>query len=295
MHILYFLAILGSLIVAPVANSATFKIQEISKALEGKIKHFKTWKEGCPLSIDRLKLVEFSYYDFDGKEQHGGQIIVMDAVANRVLNIFKELHTIKFPIAKARPIEYYEGNDEISMSDNNTNSFNCREITGGGLFSIHSYGLAIDINPIQNPYVSFNQKENCSAKILPPAAKDYINRISLRPGMVESISEIFKKNGFYVWGGEWNSPIDWQHFQTPRPVAQLLAAMSYEDALEFFEIYVTASEHNMFEPVKEPNNGLLDLYKQSPKKFMDIFRKHRDIFSFSSSKAYNFIATKVKE
>jgi len=286
---------LSLVIFTPTAKSETFEVQQIPDNLKTEIKEFKTWKEGCPIPVDRLRLIKFSYYDFEGKEKNEGQIVVMDASANRILKIFKELHAIKFPIAKANPIEYYKGSDEASMADNNTSAFNCREITGGSLPSIHSYGLAIDINPVQNPYISFDEKEGCLTKILPAEGKNYINRANQKIGMAESVKNIFEKNGFFVWGGTWTSPIDWQHFQTPRPLAQLLASMSSKDALEFFEIYSASSEHKIFEPEKNTTNSLVELYYQSPTEFMSFFRTHPNIFTLSSDEASNFIKGKINK
>ncbi len=171
------------------------------------------------------------------------------------------------------------------MIDNNSSCYNCREVTGGGLPSIHSYGLAIDINPIQNPYIFFEEKDQCSTKILPSNGKNYINRTNTRAGMVESIVEIFKKNGFTVWGGKWNTPIDWQHFQPPRPLAQLLAVMSTKDGIEFFEKFAISNKSKIFDEVKATDNKFVELYLKSPEKFMKIFRSNKKIFSMETTKA----------
>lgn len=192
----------------------------------------------CPISLERLKLIKFSYYDFDKIEHHDGEIVVLDAVAKSVLSIFKELHAIKFPIAKARPIEYYNGNDIDSMLDNNTSGFNCREIIGGGLPSLHAYGLAIDINPLQNPYVKIKKGKIDQNLVQPKNASEYLNRKILKPGMVEKIVSIFRKNGFTEWGGQWKTLKDWQHFQTPRKLALILVKLPPSDAEKYFEKYI---------------------------------------------------------
>lgn len=279
------------LVVPIVANSAIFEIHNLSIQMQNQMKQLNTWKPDCPVGLDRLKLIKFSYFDFNAKEQNDGQIIVLDAVSSRVITIFKELYSLKFPIAHAKPIEYYQGNDEMSMMDNNSSSFNCREITGGGLPSLHAYGAAIDINPIQNPYISFEETGN-SITILPPMGKEYFNRTNARAGMVENIVNIFKKNGFTIWGGKWNTPIDWQHFQLPRGLAQLLAVMSPKDAAKFFEM-VVVNKATLFETVKANDNKFVELYKRNPKRFMRIFIKKSQLFNQSVDIVMQFISNYI--
>jgi hypothetical protein len=79
---------------------------------------------------------------------------------------------------------------------------------------MHSYGLAIDINPVQNPYLSIG--ENGIVKVHPSAGVEFLNRSNIRPGMLEPVIHIFEKYGFTVWGGKWNNPIDYHHFEVPR-------------------------------------------------------------------------------
>lgn len=276
------------LVVPIVANSTIFEVHNLSTQMKNQMKKLKTWKADCPVPLERLRLIKFSYFDFNIQKQNNGQIIVLDAVSGRVIAIFKELYSLKFPIAKAKPIEYYKGNDEVSMTDNNTSSFNCREITGGGLPSLHAYGVAIDINPIQNPYISFEETGN-SVTILPCMGKEYFNRTNIRAGMVENIVNIFKKNGFTVWGGKWNTPIDWQHFQLPRGLAQLLAVMSPKDATNFFEM-VVINKATLFESIKANDNKFVELYKRNPKRFMQIFIEKPQLFNQSPEIVMEFIS-----
>jgi hypothetical protein len=115
------------------------------------------------------------------------------------------LHQRGFPLARAKPIEHYHGDDAASMQDNNTSAFNNRPIAGGGPPSLHAYGLAIDINPLQNPFVQPDQQG--SARVSPPAATAYLNRLAVRPGkpvrrgMAEDVTDLFAEYGFTVWGG----------------------------------------------------------------------------------------------
>ena len=125
------------------------------------------------------------------------------------LSIFGELYQIRFPIHQMETIENFQGDDEKSMKANNSSCFNFRKIAGTDKLSIHSYGLAIDINPKQNPYVT-------NGIIYPEDGASYLNRETQRPGMVEPIVDIFKRNGFEIWGGEWKDPIDYHHFQVSK-------------------------------------------------------------------------------
>jgi hypothetical protein len=184
-----------------------------------------------PVSCSRLRLVRFSYIDFDDKLHDDGEVVVMDAAARNVLNIFNALREIRFPIAKARLVNSYDGNDDSSMDDNNTSAFNSRKITGGTSISLHAYGLAIDINPIQNPYL---KRVNGYVDVSPPAGGEYTNRADKRPGMAESIIDIFADNGFLIWGGSWNDPVDYQHFQTGRKMAERLSIVSRTEAEGIF-------------------------------------------------------------
>lgn len=143
---------------------------------------------------------------------------MLDAVAEQVKELFSTLIKKSFPINKSLLMENYQGDDKAAMDDNNTSAFNGRPITGGTSWSKHAYGVAIDINPLQNPYISFN--DNGTAKILPTASTEsFINRNNSRPGkeqrlgMAEEVVDIFAQHGFLIWGGDWNSPIDYQHFE----------------------------------------------------------------------------------
>ncbi len=195
------------------------------------------WKDYCPVRVERLCKVQVSYLGFEGVPHHDGEIVVLDAVAEHVRRIFAALYEAEFPIASIRPIEMFDGDDEASMAANNSSAFNCRAIAGSKILSIHSYGLAIDINPAQNPYVVRQDVERGIMQVFPPQGIDYLNRANQRQGMVEPIVEIFRQHGFTLWGGHWNDPLDWHHFQTPRSVAELLAVMVPGHATTFFEHY----------------------------------------------------------
>ena len=173
-----------------------------------------------------------------------------------------------------------------------------RFITGNNnIPSIHSYGLAIDINPIQNPYITSKEQEENHIKILPNSGKEYINRNNILPGMVESVVEILKKNGFKDWGGMWiyPRPIDWQHFQLPRPLAQLLSVMTPTHGKEFFEMYTIAQSqifhYGEYDPIE--TNKFVELYRKNPKKFMKIFKNRKNIFGMNTAEALKEIVISV--
>ncbi|KQZ70776.1 M15 family metallopeptidase [Nocardioides sp. Root151] len=171
-----------------------------------------SWEEGCPVPIDDLRIIEMNYRGFDGTVHDGGQLMVHKDVAADVVEAFGEMYDAQFPIRRMELIEEYDGSDDASMAADNTSSFNCRPITGSpGRFSIHSYGKAIDINTIENPYVKGDL-------VLPPAGEEFLDRDDVRPGMItknDPVVKAFKKRGF-DWGGDWHSLKDYQHFEAKK-------------------------------------------------------------------------------
>jgi len=157
-----------------------------------------------PASVKtNLTLVNVFYYGFDEKLHHG-QLVVHKEVAEDVKEIFEIIRQIHFPIEKVVPICEYKWSDEKSMQDNNSSGFNYRFISGSKILSKHASGLAIDINPKQNPYIKNG--------ITSPAGSVYDIDAE---GTITSDSPIvaeFKKRG-WTWGGDWKSLKDYQHFQ----------------------------------------------------------------------------------
>ena len=116
-----------------------------------------------------------------------------------------------FLIERITPIEDFNGDDDASMAANNTSAFNCRDITGQpGRFSNHSWGRAIDINPLINPYVKGD-------KVYPPEGRKYLNREVEAPGLINSGSYVVKRflKAGWKWGGDWTNLKDYQHFEKP--------------------------------------------------------------------------------
>jgi hypothetical protein len=191
-----------------------------------------------PVGCGRLSLVRFSYVGFDGAVHDDGEIVVLDAVADRVARIFAELRVRGLPIAKAKAMQVYDGNDDASMADDNTSAFNVRRATGKTTLSLHAYGVAIDVNPVENPYLACR---DAACTVAPPAGAGFLNRTIDRPhkpkrlGAAEEIVAVFAENGFTDWGGHWDNPIDYQHFDIGRKLAEELATLPPDQAKARFE------------------------------------------------------------
>lgn len=167
-----------------------------------------TWREGCPVLLNNLLYLQLSYWGFDNKP-HQGTLIVNQQIASETVQIFHQLFMIKFPIAKMQPLDFYQGDDIKSMSDNNTVAFNCRALTSDPrFFSIHSYGDAIDINPVENPYV-------INGLLLPQQGRKYLSRNPHVKGIIVKGSKIYNIFMHYgwQWGGDWQNMKDYQHFE----------------------------------------------------------------------------------
>lgn len=167
----------------------------------------RTWRPGCPVPRGRLRLVRLSHWGFDGKV-HTGELVLRDRVVKDVTYVFRKAFEAKFPIRKMQVMAVYGGSDPRAMADDNTSAFNCRGVTGNpGSLSQHSYGDAIDINTLENPYVDW------SGRVYPAAGARYLNRRHHRPGMIHSgsaLTKAFRQVG-WSWGARWSNP-DYQHF-----------------------------------------------------------------------------------
>ena len=165
-----------------------------------------TWRPGCPVGPDDLRLVRVSHATPDGATATGELVVAADA-ADDVIAAFAEIYAARFPITRMTTIDAYGGDDDESMAEDNTSAFNCRAVTGGTGWSRHSYGLAIDINPLRNPYVNGDT-------VLPPAGQAYLDRTDVRAGMIvagDVVVVAFTSRGF-EWGGDFDSLKDYQHF-----------------------------------------------------------------------------------
>jgi hypothetical protein len=212
-------------------------IVSVTQALCDDMKKHNVIRAGAIVGCERLKLIKVPYVGFDGATRTDGEIMVMDAAAENVLRIFARLRDMGFPIAKARLINHYDGSDDASIADNNTSAFNSRNVAGTSTLSLHAYGLAIDLNPVQNPYV---QRSGGKSRFSPPAGAAYADRLNgqpekqLRRGMAEAVIDVFADEGFLIWGGYWKSATDYQHFQVSRGLAQQLARLAPTQAQTVF-------------------------------------------------------------
>jgi D-alanyl-D-alanine carboxypeptidase-like protein len=164
-----------------------------------------SWRPGCPVGPSQLRRLEVSYWGFD-RRRRMGSIVVRSSEARDVVSVFRRLYAARFPIRRLRLVEAYKGSDDASMAADNTSGFNCRRVPGSTRWSAHAYGLAIDVNPLENPFVHDRIVE-------PPAGRRFLDRSNRRRGMVvagDVANRAFAAMG-WSWGGRWSSP-DYQHF-----------------------------------------------------------------------------------
>jgi len=165
-----------------------------------------SWRPGCPVGLSSLRLLKLSFWGFDGRS-HVGELVVHADVSRDVVAVFRRLYDARFPIERMELVDAYGGDDDRSMAANNTSAFNCRHKTNSTSWSEHSYGRAIDINPIQNPYVA-------GREVSPPAGARYADRSLDAEGMIttgDPVVEAFDAIG-WGWGGAWRTVKDYQHF-----------------------------------------------------------------------------------
>jgi len=225
------------------ASGETDEIVPVSEALCRDMTLHHVMAPNAPVGCDRLRLLRFAYVGFDRHLHQDGEIIVLDAVADHVLGAFAELRKERFPIAKARLMNAYEGHDDAATADDNSSAFNDRAIAGGGRTSLHSYGLAIDVNPVENPYL---KRAGATLTVSPASGARYVNRMRDRPGkmqrmgMAEDAIDVFANNGFLIWGGYWDDPIDYQHFDVGRALADKLVSSTPAAAHDLFARHVAS-------------------------------------------------------
>lgn len=161
---------------------------------------------------EKLRYLRVLHRDADGNAIVG-EMVCNALIANDLIEIFSALFEAGYPIERMRLIDYYGGDDEASMRDNNTSCFNQRAITAGGRLSKHSDGLAVDINPRYNPY--YKVKSSGKVVVKPEESVEYLDRDAAFPYKIQKgdlCYRLFKKHGFR-WGGDWLSGKDYQHFE----------------------------------------------------------------------------------
>jgi D-alanyl-D-alanine carboxypeptidase len=168
-----------------------------------------SWHPGCPVPLADLRLLRIGYWGFDRRPRVGRMIVAASAVAP-VRGAFGDLFRARFPIRRMRLVDDYGASDYASIEADNTSAFNCRFATGSSRFSEHAYGRAVDVNPIENPYVYPN------GTTVHAASRPYLDRSRHRRGMAYRggvLVRAFTAAG-WKWGGGWRRPsaTDYQHF-----------------------------------------------------------------------------------
>lgn len=164
-----------------------------------------SYREGCPVPPAGLRTVRVSYRDFAGRPQQG-RIVVARGEAANVVTVFRKLWAARFPIRKLQPVSAYRGSDDRSMAADNTSGFNCRFVGGTTRWSQHAFGTAIDVNPVENPYVR-------GATVSPRAGRAYLDRSRYRKGM--AVRGGVLERAFASVGWKWGASFgDYQHFST---------------------------------------------------------------------------------
>lgn len=198
--------------VSEAAENAFF-IRPINEDLKQKITgiSFPKSEEKAQISYDDLAYIHVLHYDFNGQIRDG-HLICNKKIAPKIATVFQELYENAYPIEKIRLIDEYGGNDSKSMKDNNTSCFNYRKIAGTNKLSNHSFGLAVDINPLYNPYVKTTRNKTI---VFPDNATVYADRTKTFDHKIDQNDlayRVFTKHGF-IWGGGWINVKDYQHFE----------------------------------------------------------------------------------
>lgn len=194
--------------VEPTLPKIQFKAEISKVSAEQKTKMISTgsWRTGCPVAISDLRVLTLTHWGFDGST-HQGELMVHADVAEDVKLVFKKLFDTKYLVHRMELVEAYGASDLKSMQADNTSGFNCRIVPGSSTWSQHAYGRAIDLNPFENPEVR-------NGNIDPPQAARYADRTLSDRGMIrpnDAAVKAFESIG-WSWGGDWDSPKDYQHF-----------------------------------------------------------------------------------
>jgi hypothetical protein len=188
----------------PAGGRFRSSVRPISAAVRARMG--ATWKPGCPVALADLRYVTVSFRGFDGRA-HTGELVVNRGVAAGVVSVFARLYAARFPIEEMRLVTGADLTAHPTGDGNNTAAFVCRAARKQTRWSAHAYGLAVDVNPFQNPY-------RRGSLVLPELASAYLDRDRYRPGMIhpgDPVTRAFAAIG-WTWGGTWRSPKDLMHF-----------------------------------------------------------------------------------
>lgn len=188
----------------PPYRSSVEKLDAGTKALMKE----NSWHPGCPVPLKKLRLVRVRFWGFD-HDAHMGQLVVHRQWASEMRTVFRKLYNAKFAIRRMRLVDHYGADDDVSMKHDNTSAFNCRFVAGTTTWSQHAFGRAIDINPVENPYVNGDD-------VSPPNGEKYADRSLHKRGMIhlhDVVWHAFDDIG-WGWGGTWSGAQDYQHFSS---------------------------------------------------------------------------------
>ncbi|MGK5558141.1 M15 family metallopeptidase [Actinomadura kijaniata] len=180
----------------------------VTKVTAADLKH--SWREGCPVPPSGLRMIQMTYWGMDRRAHPDGRLVVNAQAADDLVKVFRKLYDMRYPIRRMEPVDAYKGSDFDSIEADNTSAFNCRNSTGGTRWSQHAYGLAVDINPCENPYVS------SSGEIAHKDCVKFRNRERRDPGVIhdgDKVVKAFASIG-WGWGGHWSGIKDYQHFSS---------------------------------------------------------------------------------
>jgi len=164
-----------------------------------------SYRAGCPVGPPQLRTVHVAYWGFDGKPK-AGAVVVARRVAPDVVAVFRKLWAERFPLRRLEPVSAFGGSDDRSMAADNTSAFNCRFVGGTTRWSMHAYGEAIDVNPVENPYVR-------GSTVSPAAGRAFVDRSRYRKGM--AVRGGVLERAFASVGWKWGASFgDYQHFST---------------------------------------------------------------------------------
>lgn len=187
-----------------------FSISDIDDATYKRM-YGKSYKAGAAISRNDLCYLRIPHYDVEGKI-HVGEMVCNKAIANELIDIFKQLFKAKYAIQQMRLVDEYDADDERSMTANNTSCFNYRAVNGSKVLSAHSRGMAIDINPLYNPCV---RVRNGKRIVEPTSGDKYSDRSKSFTYKIDTNDlayKLFVQHGF-KWGGAWRTVKDYQHFE----------------------------------------------------------------------------------
>lgn len=207
--VLAFILVLPLALCAMQDHEFTATAEKISPSILARMKY--TWNSESPVPLDDLRYLQVSFYDFEGKVQQG-ELVVHEKAVEDLQYIFEKLFEAKFPIQSMKIVDEFAGSDDASMSANNSSAFYARKVARTGRWSNHASGLAIDINPLINPYSK-------GEFFCPKEGEQYLDHSKVVPGMITKdsyIYQLFKERG-WEWGGECfierDGVVDRHHFQ----------------------------------------------------------------------------------